>query len=112
MIISVTSYPVILILVPVRELAEQIYNVARLVLNKTNIRVAKLYGGVPHDTQIRDLKQGVDIIISTTGRLIDFLNSKKVSLSALKYLIIDEADRLLDMGFEKQLNEILTTNGK
>lgn len=107
LIILVVSYPVVLILVPVRELAEQIFNVAKLLTNNTFIRVTKLYGGVPHDTQTRDLKQGVDIIISTTGRILDFLNSR-ISLSAVKYLIIDEADRLLDMGFEKQLNEILT----
>ena len=77
----------------------------------TYLRVCKIYGGVKHDTQISDLKAGIDILISTTGRLLDFLTSERISLSAIKYLIIDEADRLLDMGFEKQLNEILEKFG-
>lgn len=106
------SYPLVLILVPVRELAEQIYSVCRLMTKNTYIRVCKLYGGVKHDTQNSDLKAGIDILISTTGRILDFLKSGRISLSAIKFLIIDEADRLLDMGFEKQLNEILNDFGK
>lgn len=107
-----SSYPVTLILAPTRELADQIYKVAKLLAINTGISVGKVYGGVPHDSQIRDLKSGVDILISTTGRLLDFLSNKLVSLSCIKHLIIDEADRLLEMGFEKQLNEILHEHGK
>lgn len=73
----------------------------------TGIYTVKLYGGVPHDSQIRNLKEGADIIVTTTGRLIDYLESGLVDLSLVQYLIIDEADRILDMGFEKQLNTIL-----
>jgi superfamily II DNA/RNA helicase len=70
-----------------------------------------LYGGVSHEEQIKDLKYGADIIISTTGRLLDFLKSKLVNLNMIETLIIDEADRLLEMGFEKQLNEIMNAHG-
>ena len=71
-----------------------------------------LFGGVAHEDQLKDLKYGVDILISTTGRLLDFLQSKVVSLKLVETLIIDEADRLLEMGFEKQLYEILNLHGK
>lgn len=107
-----TSAPLALIIVPTRELAEQIYKEARKLLHKTGITVAKIYGGVPHDTQIRELKNGVDIIVATPGRLIDFTESKLVNLTKIKFLIIDEADRILDMGFEPQLNTIIFEKGK
>ena len=77
-----------------------------------SLRIVSLYGGISHDEQLRSLKEGTDILISTTGRLIDFLNSKVVSLNMIEFLIIDEADKLLEMGFEKQLNEILYNHGK
>lgn len=112
LMIPKTSYPVTLILVPTRELVDQIYKVAKLLTADTGISVGKVYGGVPHENQIKHLKQGVDVLISTTGRLLDFLKSKLVSLSSVRHLIIDEADRLLEMGFEKQLNEILYMHGK
>jgi superfamily II DNA/RNA helicase len=67
---------------------------------------------VAHDTQIRELKAGVDIIVATPGRLIDFTESKLISLKKVKFLIIDEADRILEMGFEKQLNTIIFEKGK
>jgi hypothetical protein len=106
------SYPVVLILAPVRELAEQIYNVAKILVRNSYIRVSKLYGGVPHDNQNKELKSGVDIIISTPGRLIDFLQRGRISLSCIRFLVLDEADRMLDMGFEKQLNEIVNQFGR
>ena len=68
-----TSFPVCLILVPTRELAEQIWKEARKVIHNTGIVVTKVYGGVPHDQQIREIKQGCDIVIGTPGRLIDYL---------------------------------------
>lgn len=93
---------------PVRELALQIFKVAKLLTYETGIRVTKIYGGEPHKEQLDELKNGIDILVSTTGRLLDYLGSGVVNLSCLKYLVIDEADRILDMGFEKQLNEILS----
>lgn len=70
------SYPVCLILVPTRELAEQIYIESRKLLYKTGIVVTKCYGGVPLDNQIRDLRQGADIVIGTPGRIIEFIEKK------------------------------------
>jgi ATP-dependent RNA helicase DDX3X len=102
-----TAYPVTLILIPTRELADQIYKEARKLLHKTGINVVKIYGGVGYDSQTRELKHGCDILVSTPGRLLDFIKSNTISLSAVRYFIIDEADRLLDMGFEQQLNSIV-----
>ncbi len=105
------SAPVALILIPTRELAEQIYKEARKLLHQTGVQITKIYGGVPHDTQIRELREGTDILVATPGRLIDFLNSKLITLKAVKYLILDEADRILDLGFSDQLNSITFNYG-
>lgn len=105
------SAPVALILIPTRELAEQIYKEARKLLHQTGIQITKVYGGVPHDSQIRELREGTDILVATPGRLIDFLNSKLITLKAVKYLILDEADRILDLGFSDQLNSITFNYG-
>jgi ATP-dependent RNA helicase DDX3X len=101
------SQPVALILVPTRELAEQIFKEARKIISNTGIHVVKVYGGVPHDSQIRELKYGCDILVATPGRLLDFIESGLITLKSVKYFIIDEADRILDMGFEPQLNRIV-----
>ena len=106
------SFPVALILIPTRELAEQIYREGRKLLHQTGIQITKIYGGVPHDSQIRELRDGTDIIVATPGRLIDFLNSKMISLKKVKYFILDEADRILDLGFSEQLNNISFNYGK
>jgi len=105
------SAPVALILIPTRELAEQIFKEGRKLLHQTGIQITKIYGGVPHDSQIRELREGTDILVATPGRLIDFLNSKLITLKAVKYLILDEADRILDLGFSEQLNSITFTYG-
>ena len=106
------SAPVALILIPTRELAEQIFREGRKLLHQTGIHITKVYGGVAHDTQIRELREGTDILVATPGRLIDFLNSKLITLKAVKYLILDEADRILDLGFSDQLNSITFNYGK
>ena len=106
------SYPVCLIIVPTRELAEQIYIEARKLLYKTGIVVCKCYGGVPNDTQIRELRQGVDIVIGTPGRLNEFIEKKILYLNLIKYLVIDESDRMLDMGFKPQLEDIIIKNNQ
>ena len=102
-----TSFPVCLILVPTRELAEQIWKEARKVIHNTGIVVTKVYGGVPHDQQIREIRQGCDIVIGTPGRLIDYLGRGLIRLEMIKYFVIDESDRMLDMGFEDQMKEIV-----
>ena len=106
------SYPVCLVIVPTRELAEQIYVEARKLLYKTGIIVCKCYGGVPNDTQIRELRQGVDIVIGTPGRLNEFIEKKILYLNLIKYLVIDESDRMLDMGFKPQLEDIIIKNNQ
>ena len=104
------SYPVCLILVPTRELAEQIYIESRKLLYKSGIVVTKCYGGVPLDSQIRDLRSGVDIVIGTPGRIIEFIEKKILYLNLIQYLVIDESDRMLDMGFKPQLENIINKN--
>ena len=106
------SYPVCLVLVPTRELAEQIYVEARKLLYKTGIIVSKCYGGVPSDAQIRELRQGVDIVIGTPGRINEFIEKKILYLNLIKYLVIDESDRMLDMGFKPQLENIICKNSQ
>ena len=101
------SAPVALIIVPTRELAEQIYKEARKVLHKTGILAVKVYGGIPIDTQIKHIVNGCDILVATPGRLIDFLKRNLIYLNSVQYLVFDEADRMLDMGFEDQLREIV-----
>lgn len=66
-----------------------------------------MYGGVPKNPQVRDLQRGVEIVIATPGRLIDFLEAGKTNLRRVTYLVMDEADRMLDMGFEPQIRKIL-----
>lgn len=66
-----------------------------------------VYGGAPKAPQLRDIERGADIVIATPGRLNDFLEVKKVSLRQVTYLVLDEADRMLDMGFEPQIRKIV-----
>ena len=101
------SYPVLLILDPTRELAEQIFIEARKICHRTGIDVTKCNGGVPLDNQIWELKQGSDIVIGTLGRIIELIEKKFLYLNLIQYLIIDESDRMLDMGFEPQMNDII-----
>lgn len=99
--------PIVLILSPTRELTEQTYKVSRLICKNTGLNCAKLYGGAPHIDQINEMKPGAEILIATPGRLLDFLKKGTIALNYIKYLILDEADRMLDMGFEKQICEIV-----
>jgi superfamily II DNA/RNA helicase len=106
------SYPVVLVLVPTRELAEQIYKEAKKLIHLTGIEVIKVYGGVPYEGQYADLRRGCDILIATPGRLIDFISKEVISLQLVKNFIIDEADRILEMGFADQLDSIVFGQGK
>jgi len=102
-----TSFPVALILAPTRELAEQIYAESRKICHKTNIIVSRVYGGVPFPPQLRDIRNGVDIVVATPGRFNDLTKNNHFDLSHTTNLIIDEADRMLDMGFEPQIDQII-----
>jgi hypothetical protein len=75
--------------------------------SNSRIRNTAIYGGAPKGPQIRDLQRGVEIVIATPGRLIDMLESQKTNLRRVTYLVLDEADRMLDMGFEPQIRKII-----
>ena len=97
--------PIALVLAPTRELAKQIEMECRKFGDR--ISCTCLYGGAPKGPQIRDLRKGVEIVIATPGRLIDLLEMGRTNLKRVTYLVMDEADRMLDMGFEPQLRTIV-----
>ncbi|KAB7506533.1 putative ATP-dependent RNA helicase DDX17 [Armadillidium nasatum] len=99
--------PIVLVLVPTRELAQQILTVAVDFGSTSNIKSVCVYGGAPKGPQIRDLERGAEICIATPGRLIDMLEAGKTNFRRCTYLVLDEADRMLDMGFEPQIRKIL-----
>ncbi|XP_018568758.1 DEAD-box ATP-dependent RNA helicase 20 isoform X2 [Anoplophora glabripennis] len=99
--------PIALILAPTRELAQQIQKVAHDFGSTTMIRNTCIFGGSPKGPQARDLERGVEIVIATPGRLIDFLEKGTTNLQRCTYLVLDEADRMLDMGFEPQIRKII-----
>ena len=98
-----------LVLVPTRELAMQVSESLQSVGRSSGLRTAVVIGGVPEGRQKRALEKNPRIIIATPGRLVDFLEQRAVNLSATQILVLDEADRMLDMGFAPQLNKILRT---
>ena len=101
------AYPLALVLSPTRELASQIYEEARKFTYQTGIRPVVVYGGAPQQQQLRELERGCDLLVATPGRLIDIIDRARVSLENVKYLALDEADRMLDMGFEPQIRRIV-----
>ncbi|XP_066335669.1 DEAD-box ATP-dependent RNA helicase 37-like [Miscanthus floridulus] len=104
---SRTACPLALILSPTRELSMQIHEEARKFSYQTGVRVVVAYGGAPIHQQLRELERGVEILVATPGRLMDLLERARVSLQMIKYLTLDEADRMLDMGFEPQIRKIV-----
>ncbi|KAL0441058.1 UNVERIFIED_CONTAM: DEAD-box ATP-dependent RNA helicase 30 [Sesamum radiatum] len=100
--------PIALVLAPTRELAVQIQEEAVKFGSYANIRSTCIYGGAPKGPQIRDLKRGVEIVIATPGRLIDMLEAQHTNLKRVTYLVLDEADRMLDMGFEPQIRKLVS----
>ncbi|KAI0022019.1 Phosphomethylpyrimidine kinase-domain-containing protein [Xylariomycetidae sp. FL0641] len=99
--------PIVLVLAPTRELAVQIQQEITKFGKSSRIRNTCVYGGVPRGPQIRDLTKGVEVCIATPGRLIDMLEGGKTNLRRVTYLVLDEADRMLDMGFEPQIRKII-----
>ncbi|KAK6124603.1 hypothetical protein DH2020_041658 [Rehmannia glutinosa] len=85
----------------------QIHEEARKFSYQTGVKVVVAYGGAPINQQLRELERGVDILVATPGRLVDLLERAKVSLQMIRYLALDEADRMLDMGFEPQIRKIV-----
>ncbi|EDS41578.1 ATP-dependent RNA helicase p62 [Culex quinquefasciatus] len=99
--------PIALILAPTRELAQQIKQVADEFGRPVKIKNTCLFGGGAKRQQSQDLEYGVEIVIATPGRLNDFLSSNHTNLKRCSYLVLDEADRMLDMGFEPQIRAII-----
>jgi len=98
--------PICLVLSPTRELAVQILEECNKFCQSSGLRTTCLYGGVSKRAQIQDLKQGREIVIATPGRLIDLIDMGVTNLKRVTYLCLDEADRMLDMGFEDQMRTI------
>ncbi|XP_021298945.1 DEAD-box ATP-dependent RNA helicase 46 [Herrania umbratica] len=99
--------PTVLVLSPTRELATQIQDEALKFGRSSRISCTCLYGGAPKGPQLREIERGVDIVVATPGRLNDILEMRKISLHQVSYLVLDEADRMLDMGFEPQIRKIV-----
>jgi len=100
-------YPKALILTPTRELAAQVAESVSLYGKHLPFRSAVIFGGVKINPQINQLKKGVDIVIATPGRLLDLIAQKAIDLRQIEFLILDEADRMLDMGFINDIKKIL-----
>ena len=99
--------PAGLILVPTRELATQVYEVLEPLGRLRDRKVVTYYGGTPLDSQIKQLKQGVDLVVATPGRLIDLVEQKACELDDVHIVVLDEADRMNDMGFRPQVEWLL-----
>ncbi len=97
----------VLCLAPTRELAQQIDDNVGLFIGELPLRHAVIYGGVPINQQIRKIGNGVDFLIATPGRLLDLLAQKELDLSQVETLVLDEADRMLDQGFQEQIQQLL-----
>nr|XP_033326000.1 ATP-dependent RNA helicase bel [Megalopta genalis] len=101
------QYPLGLVLAPTRELATQIYDEARKFAYRSRMRPAVVYGGSNIVDQMRELDRGCHLLVATPGRLVDMLSRGKIGLHNCRYLVLDEADRMLDMGFEPQIRRIV-----
>ena len=97
----------VLILMPTRELAVQVEDEAKKLLQNTKLTAFSFYGGVGYDKQVAALKNGVDVLIGTPGRIIDLIKGGQMSLKDVGFLVIDEADRMFDMGFYPDLRTLL-----
>lgn len=97
------NQPRAIIMAPTRELAIQIYNDAESLIATTGIKTALAYGGESYDKQLAKIQEGVDVLIGTTGRIIDFYKQKAFNLNHIQAVVLDEADRMFDLGFIKDI---------
>ncbi|GIX70592.1 hypothetical protein CEXT_252052 [Caerostris extrusa] len=102
----VKQYPLSLVLSPTRELACQIHEEACKFAYRSRVRPCVVYGGADPAQQMKDLDRGCHLLVATPGRLVDMMERGKISLEMVRYLVLDEADRMLDMGFEPQIREL------
>nr|AGI37446.1 PL10 [Pristina longiseta] len=101
------QYPIALVLAPTRELASQIHDEARKFAYRSHVRPCVVYGGADIGGQIRDLSRGCHLLVATPGRLVDMMERGRVGVDNVRFLVLDEADRMLDMGFEPQIRRIV-----
>ncbi|MBL1377421.1 ATP-dependent RNA helicase RhlB [Zobellella iuensis] len=97
------NQPRAIIMAPTRELAVQIYNDADTLSDSTGLKLGLAYGGDGYEKQVQVLEAGVDVLIGTTGRIIDFLKQRVIDLGAIQVVVLDEADRMFDLGFIKDI---------
>lgn len=102
------GYPRALVIVPTRELCGQVESQFKLFAMNTNITAVPVYGGTGFEQQTKALRKGVDVIVATPGRLLDHIERGNVNVGAIEILVLDEADRLLDMGFMPQVRRIIS----
>ena len=105
--LSTSNAPHALVLAPTRELAEQIANNFKAYAKHTALKVVSLFGGVNTAGQANALKDGVDVVVATPGRLLDHIRLGNLSLASVKHLVLDEADRMLDMGFIEDMQSVI-----
>lgn len=96
-----------LVMVPTRELAKQISGVFREIGALTKVRVLGLFGGVEQEQQIRTLNNGIDVLVATPGRMFDLISQGFIDISAVEFLVLDEADLMLDLGFNKDIQDVM-----
>jgi superfamily II DNA/RNA helicase len=99
--------PTAVVLVPTRELANQVHRVLASLAARRERRLLAVYGGTDMESQTRALRRGVDVVVATPGRLIDLIKRREVSLADVATVVLDEADRMADMGFLPQVEWIL-----
>ena len=98
--------PLVVVIVPTRELVTQVFNVLNTIKYGDEYRVQSIYGGTSIEGQSDGLKRGVEIVVGTTGRLLDHLERGTLNLTSLQTVVLDEADRMLDMGFQEDVEKI------
>jgi len=104
------NYPQALVLCPTRELCLQITNdLKNYSKNLGNVHVVAVYGGASITDQLRQIKRGVQIVVATPGRMLDIINRKAIDFSQVRYVVLDEADEMLNMGFQEDIDNILST---
>ncbi len=104
------NYPQALVLCPTRELCLQIANdLKNYSKNMNNVNVVAVYGGASISDQLRQIKRGVQIVVATPGRMLDIINRKAIDFSQVQFVVLDEADEMLNMGFQEDIDSILST---
>ena len=100
--------PIVIVLTPTRELAKQVYQYAKIFIECIGGKAVEVAGGNRGTWELtKELKKGCEIVVSSPGRLIDMVKKKGTNLKRVTFLVIDEADKMLEMGFEKQISSIL-----